>query len=59
MVSWPLKLAVKEFEQLLFESQRSIKTADGWTANVIENHDQSRAVSKWIKNTTVSDTASG
>lgn len=41
---------VKDLKQLLFESQRSIKTADGWTANVIENHDQSRAVSKWIKN---------
>lgn len=41
---------VKDLKQLLFESQRSIKAADGWTANVIEDHDQSRAVSKWIKN---------
>lgn len=41
---------VKDLKRLLFASQQSIRDADGWTANVLESHDQSRAVSKWIKN---------
>lgn len=40
---------VKDLKKLLFDSQSAIKSADGWTANVIENHDQSRALSKFIK----------
>lgn len=40
---------IKDLKQTIFASQRGTKDADGWTANVIENHDQSRALTKFIK----------
>ncbi|MHD0397798.1 glycoside hydrolase family 13 protein [Staphylococcus simulans] len=41
--------ATKAFKNLLFNSQEAIQQ-NGWGANFIENHDQPRAVSKFIKN---------
>ncbi|GAA3178969.1 hypothetical protein GCM10020006_07420 [Fructilactobacillus sanfranciscensis] len=40
---------VSELRQLIFDSQKGIKSADGWFANVLENHDQPRVLSKLIK----------
>lgn len=39
----------KEFKQKLFVSQQAIQ-AVGWGANFLENHDQPRSLSKYIKN---------
>lgn len=39
----------KDFKKLIFQSQESIQE-HGWGANFIENHDQPRAISKFIKN---------
>ncbi|KRM95125.1 alpha-glucosidase [Liquorilactobacillus aquaticus DSM 21051] len=40
---------VSELKDTLFGSQRAIKNVDGWAANVLENHDQPRVLSKLIK----------
>lgn len=41
---------VSELKQLIDESQTSIeKVQDGWAANFLENHDQPRSVSKYVK----------
>lgn len=37
----------QEFKELLFNSQKEIQKV-GWSANFIENHDQPRALSKYI-----------
>lgn len=42
--------SVTELKDILFASQKSIKDAGGFTANVLENHDQPRVLSKLIKN---------
>ncbi len=39
---------VKDFKRLLFRSQDALQLA-GWGANFIENHDQPRALSKYIQ----------
>lgn len=41
---------VTELKDILFASQKSIKAAGGFAANVLENHDQPRVLSKLIKN---------
>ncbi|WP_395318205.1 glycoside hydrolase family 13 protein [Fructilactobacillus frigidiflavus] len=41
--------SVSDLRELIFDSQRGIKEADGWFANVLENHDQPRVLSKLIK----------
>lgn len=40
---------VTDFKSLLFKSQEAIQKV-GWGANFIENHDQPRSISKFIKN---------
>ncbi|EKK20463.1 glycosyl hydrolase [Fructilactobacillus florum 2F] len=40
---------VSDLAQTMFMSQQEIKKARGYFANVIENHDQNRAVSKFIR----------
>lgn len=40
---------VSELRQLIFDSQKGIKSADSWFANVLENHDQPRVLSKLIE----------
>ncbi|MGL4522772.1 MAG: alpha-amylase family glycosyl hydrolase, partial [Bacilli bacterium] len=44
-----LDWSVKDFKDLMFKSQLEIQKV-GWGANFIENHDQNRAISKYIKN---------
>lgn len=39
---------VPEFRELIFQSQEAIQ-ASGWGANFLENHDQPRSLSKYIK----------
>lgn len=39
---------VQDFKQLLFTSQLELQKA-GWGANFLENHDQNRSISKYIK----------
>lgn len=41
---------VKELKQTIFDFHKATTTAKGWTANVLENHDQPRVLSKLIKN---------
>ncbi|MCF6514575.1 glucohydrolase [Lactobacillus sp. S2-2] len=41
---------VKELKKVIFKSQNEIKQSGGWYANVLENHDQPRVLSKLIKN---------
>ncbi|KRL01742.1 alpha-glucosidase [Liquorilactobacillus capillatus] len=43
---------ISELKKTLFESQKAISQAQGWSANVLENHDQPRVLSKLIKNPT-------
>lgn len=40
----------KMLKETIFESQAAIKQAGGWSANVLENHDQQRTLSKLIPN---------
>lgn len=42
--------SIKELKDTIFSAQKSIKQAGGWTANVLENHDQPRVLSKLIRN---------
>ncbi|KRL36026.1 alpha-glucosidase [Liquorilactobacillus uvarum] len=42
---------IAELKHAFFNSQRAVKIAQGWSANVLENHDQPRVLSKLIKNT--------
>lgn len=42
--------SVTELKDILFTSQKAIKDAGGFAANVLENHDQPRVLSKLIKN---------
>lgn len=42
--------SIKELKDTIFSAQESIKQAGGWTANVLENHDQPRVLSKLIRN---------
>ncbi|KRM92051.1 glycoside hydrolase family 13 protein [Liquorilactobacillus cacaonum] len=44
--------SIKELKATIFSAQKSIKQAGGWTANVLENHDQPRVLSKLIRNKT-------
>lgn len=41
---------IKTLKTTLFNSQRAVKRVNGWSANVLENHDQPRVLSKLIKN---------
>lgn len=41
---------IKDLKKTIFSAQKAIKQAGGWTANVLENHDQPRVLSKLIKN---------
>lgn len=49
MVSWYYKLEINDLKKVLFSSQHAIKNANGWAANVLENHDQPRVLSKLIR----------
>ncbi|WP_214857193.1 alpha-glucosidase [Exiguobacterium sp. s191] len=40
---------VNDFKQMLFRSQNKLQES-GWAANFLENHDQNRSISKYIKN---------
>ncbi|MCK8624872.1 alpha-glucosidase [Apilactobacillus xinyiensis] len=43
--------SIKDLKDIIFKGQKGIKAADGWYANVLENHDQPRVLSKLIKDT--------
>lgn len=40
---------INDLKKVLFSSQHAIKNANGWAANVLENHDQPRVLSKLIR----------
>ncbi|USS88975.1 glycoside hydrolase family 13 protein [Fructilactobacillus cliffordii] len=46
----PRDWTTTELADTIFTSQRAIQTAQGVFANVLENHDQNRALTKFIKN---------
>ncbi|MFD0898474.1 alpha-glucosidase [Loigolactobacillus binensis] len=41
---------VKELKTTIFNSQQATKAAGGWSANVLESHDQQRTLSKLVPN---------
>ncbi len=41
--------SVTDLKQIIFEYHAAIQAVAGWTANVLENHDQPRVLSKLIK----------
>lgn len=41
---------VKQLKTTIFNAQKKITQVNGWSANVLENHDQPRVLSKLIKN---------
>lgn len=41
---------IKDLKNTIFASQKAINEVGGWSANVLENHDQQRTLSKLIQN---------
>ncbi len=46
----PSSWSTKDLKDILFKSQADMKAVDGWSGNVLENHDQPRALSKLVPN---------
>lgn len=42
------KWTTKDLKDILFNSQKDISEIDGWSGNVLENHDQPRVLSKLV-----------